>query len=962
MLTESEKDAYLDALESGRVQPSLIALDGELRRAGPALHELRPRQLRERRRIVLPAPLERSEVTGQRSPVTGSASFRARIVPARSKLLLSPAGRDLRSDGPQRGSERRHGPRPTSTRVPCFRSPGDVAPNPELRPPAKAGTVARPEGGQARRARPRSPVPVRLDISGDSVSRTSASALVPAVGELAIGEHGQVDDPEFVAAEREAADVGREDGRVWQRRGGRETTEDPAGLGVRVGRDPEAASARRGGQRPGGNPVIDSAERETRTIRPRRRPGACSPRRSPTTRTAATSRQRERETQSTACARSSPSVFRSGRPSEWRRGSGAARIRASAAACPQHAAEMEAGPAHADDHERARRARGRSWAAPARRAAGRGDGSPRRVAIASPRTCSGGTSEKTASRQAESSRTVPRQATTMTQNARRPGTNTTLEASRPTVDSASKRVVTASTTPAPNNSRRGCGKSSSLTITRIAAASRPISMPLPASEKEQPQAAKVITVSVENSLSSRSKGAGSCEQRRRRADGKDGQGLRDRIAAPYDGRASAGRALSRNHETDEKPSTVSNAAVSATRPWRAKVLAKARVMAPSSQPLSPISKQADDRAPRIARRRQRRGHGATRELAQLNRDCRRLREPTAARSRRRRTRCPKTSPRPADRSRRAGSAAAGALSVDARLTSLVALALFVLSAWPLLLVDLPPFQDLPNHVATAHIIAHLDLYPQFAFNGLFKSNALLTLWLHLLGNHGLFGATRAFVAIVLAGERARAAAVPDPLLGTARSAGRDAVRLAPGPQLPGRDGLLELRVRVRAVADSADRARSTARAPHRGARPGRRRALGRDLVRAPLPARDRRRAGRAARRHPRHLAGPRHGGRRAAVAARARGPAVARGRAPAPGQGRARHHEGGRHVFLPEPVGDPRPPVDRRLRRADVVGKHDPRSRPAARLVRLEAAGGRLVRSCRRWRWRCSRPPTSACP
>jgi hypothetical protein len=86
---------------------------------------------------------------------------------------------------------------------------------------------------------------------------------------------------------------------------------------------------------------------------------------------------------------------------------------------------------------------------------------------------------------------------------------------------------------------------------------------------------------------------------------------------------------------------------------------------------------------------------------------------------------------------------------DARLTALVALTLFVLSAWPLLLVDLPPFQDLPNHVATAHIIAHLDLFPQFGFNGLFKSNALLTLWLHLVGGHGLFGAARAFVAIVL---------------------------------------------------------------------------------------------------------------------------------------------------------------------------------------------------------------------
>ena len=94
---------------------------------------------------------------------------------------------------------------------------------------------------------------------------------------------------------------------------------------------------------------------------------------------------------------------------------------------------------------------------------------------------------------------------------------------------------------------------------------------------------------------------------------------------------------------------------------------------------------------------------------------------------------------------------------DTRLTLLVAAALFALAAWPLLLVDLPPFQDLPNHVATAHIIAHPDLYPEFVFNGLFKSNALLTLWFIVAGGHGLFGAARAFSAVVLA---ANAIALP----------------------------------------------------------------------------------------------------------------------------------------------------------------------------------------------------------
>jgi hypothetical protein len=109
---------------------------------------------------------------------------------------------------------------------------------------------------------------------------------------------------------------------------------------------------------------------------------------------------------------------------------------------------------------------------------------------------------------------------------------------------------------------------------------------------------------------------------------------------------------------------------------------------------------------------------------------------------------------------------------DTRLVLLVAAVLFALGAWPLLLVALPPFQDLPNHVATAHIVAHPELYPQFAFNGLFKSNCLLTLWFCLVGGHGLFGAARAFTALVLA---ANALALP---LFVLRFAGRRAVPVA----------------------------------------------------------------------------------------------------------------------------------------------------------------------------------------
>jgi len=109
---------------------------------------------------------------------------------------------------------------------------------------------------------------------------------------------------------------------------------------------------------------------------------------------------------------------------------------------------------------------------------------------------------------------------------------------------------------------------------------------------------------------------------------------------------------------------------------------------------------------------------------------------------------------------------------DLRLTLLVGAALFGLYAWPLLLVPVPPLQDLPNHLATAHIVAHPDLFPEFAFNGLFKSNALLTLWFYTVGRLGLYGAARAFVALVLA---ANALALPMFVL---RFAGRRALPVA----------------------------------------------------------------------------------------------------------------------------------------------------------------------------------------
>ena len=77
----------------------------------------------------------------------------------------------------------------------------------------------------------------------------------------------------------------------------------------------------------------------------------------------------------------------------------------------------------------------------------------------------------------------------------------------------------------------------------------------------------------------------------------------------------------------------------------------------------------------------------------------------------------------------------GALSraSDAQLALLISAVLFVLAAWPLALVDVPPFQDLPNHLAAITVIEHPERYPEFVFNGYFKTNSALFTWLLFVG-------------------------------------------------------------------------------------------------------------------------------------------------------------------------------------------------------------------------------------
>ncbi|WP_394827085.1 hypothetical protein [Pendulispora albinea] len=87
---------------------------------------------------------------------------------------------------------------------------------------------------------------------------------------------------------------------------------------------------------------------------------------------------------------------------------------------------------------------------------------------------------------------------------------------------------------------------------------------------------------------------------------------------------------------------------------------------------------------------------------------------------------------------------------DRTLALVIGAVLFVVAAWPLGLVDVPPLQDLPNHLATVTVITHPERYPEFVGNGFFKTNAALFGWLCLVGKlTGVKVAARLFVLMVL---------------------------------------------------------------------------------------------------------------------------------------------------------------------------------------------------------------------
>ena len=88
---------------------------------------------------------------------------------------------------------------------------------------------------------------------------------------------------------------------------------------------------------------------------------------------------------------------------------------------------------------------------------------------------------------------------------------------------------------------------------------------------------------------------------------------------------------------------------------------------------------------------------------------------------------------------------------DGQLVAAVGAVLFLLAAWPLALTEVPPYQDLPNHLAAVTVIQNPEQYPEFVFNGFWKTNTALFAWLCVVGKvAGVKMAARLFALFVLA--------------------------------------------------------------------------------------------------------------------------------------------------------------------------------------------------------------------
>jgi hypothetical protein len=87
---------------------------------------------------------------------------------------------------------------------------------------------------------------------------------------------------------------------------------------------------------------------------------------------------------------------------------------------------------------------------------------------------------------------------------------------------------------------------------------------------------------------------------------------------------------------------------------------------------------------------------------------------------------------------------------DKQLATLIGGALFVVAGWPLLFLRVPPYQDLPGHMATVCVLLNPERYPDFLSNGWLKANSLFVGLLYLAAKGlGVVAAARLVCALVL---------------------------------------------------------------------------------------------------------------------------------------------------------------------------------------------------------------------
>ena len=87
---------------------------------------------------------------------------------------------------------------------------------------------------------------------------------------------------------------------------------------------------------------------------------------------------------------------------------------------------------------------------------------------------------------------------------------------------------------------------------------------------------------------------------------------------------------------------------------------------------------------------------------------------------------------------------------DRQLATLIGGVLAFVGGWPLLFVRLPPYQDLPDHLATVCVLLNPSSYPEFVSNGWLKANSFLVSLLFVLAKGiGLLSAGRVLPVLVV---------------------------------------------------------------------------------------------------------------------------------------------------------------------------------------------------------------------